>query len=112
RIIITRNKKIKNYTSKFILLKEQKPYDQFAKIVNEMNLKIDIENFFTRCILCNIPLEEIQKEKIADKIPPLTLQNTNVFYICSVCGKIYWKASHFDIFKEKIKRIIDNNYKK
>ncbi len=111
RLIITRNTKIKEYPAKFILLKEQKPYDQLLKIVKELNLKIDIERIFTRCSLCNTPLQAIEKQKITDKIPPLTLQNTNQFYICSVCNKIYWKATHFDMFKEKIKKLYQSDNK-
>lgn len=107
RIIITRNTRIKNYPSKFILLREQKPYEQIKKVFKELNLNVDYEKLFSRCSFCNIILEEIEKEKISDKIPPLTLQCVENFYICPSCNKIYWKASHFDMFKERIKKVIN-----
>jgi len=51
-------------------------------------------------------LKEIDKNFILDKIPPLTIKNTEKFYICPTCNKIYWKESHFDLFIKNIKNYL------
>jgi uncharacterized protein with PIN domain len=107
RILITRNTKIEKFDFKnYILLKEQNPYNQFKYIIEKLKIKLNKENFFTRCSLCNEELIEIDKNLILDKIPPLTIKNTEKFYICPTCNKIYWKESHFDLFVNKIKNIV------
>ena len=107
RILLTRNTKIRNYKfNNYFLLIEQKPYNQFKTIIEKLNLKLDENKFFTRCSKCNKELKEIDKNLILDKIPPFTLQHTKEFYICPSCNKIYWKQSHFDLFKEKIKNYL------
>lgn len=105
RIIVSRNTKINIENA--IILKEQEPYLQFKKLINDLNLKLDLKKFFTRCSFCNTLLEKINKEIIIDKIPPLTAQNTNDFYKCNSCNKIYWKQTHYNLFIEKIKTIYD-----
>ncbi len=107
RIILTRNTKIKEKKAPYLLLIEQNPYKQFERVVKELNLKIDEKNFFTRCSICNTQLEKIEKEKIFEKIPTFTRQNTDEFFICPVCAKIYWHQSHLDLFKKKIKTILN-----
>jgi uncharacterized protein with PIN domain len=107
RILITRNTKIEKFDfENYILLREQNPYNQFKYIIEKLKIKLNTENFFTRCSLCNERLIEIDKNLILDKIPPLTIKNTEKFYICPTCNKIYWKESHFDLFVNKIKNIV------
>jgi len=107
RILITRNTKIeKFYFENYILLKEQNPYNQFKYIIEKLNIKLNNKKFFTRCSFCNEELREIDKNSILDKIPLLTIKNTEKFYICPTCNKIYWKESHFDFFVNKIKNIV------
>ena len=104
RILITRNTKIEKFDFKnYILLKEQNPYDQFKYIIEKLKIKLNKEKFFTRCSFCNEELREIDKNLILDKIPPLTIKNTEKFYVCPTCNKIYWKESHLDFFVNKIK---------
>lgn len=105
RILITRNTKLKNYPNTIVLI-EQKPYEQFKKIIKILNINLNEENFFTRCQNCSAILERIEKQKIIDKILPLTIKNTENFYLCKNCNKIYWKASHYDNFLKKIKELI------
>lgn len=107
RLLITRNTKIKNYRfNNYILINEQNPYDQFKTIIKTLNLKLDKQNIFTRCSLCNSKLIEIEKEKIIEKVPPKTLKTAREFFICIRCNKIYWKESHYDFFIKKIEEFL------
>ncbi|MEF3279540.1 MAG: Mut7-C RNAse domain-containing protein [Elusimicrobiota bacterium] len=102
RVILTRNTKIKSENISYLILIEQNPYQQFKKVIKHFNLKLDEKNFFQRCSYCNEELKIIEKDEKIDKIPPLTRQNVNIFYVCPMCKKIYWKASHLDLFKKNL----------
>lgn len=106
RILITRNTRIKNYDIEYVLLIEQKPYEQFKRLVKKLNLELNEEKFFTRCSVCNLALEKTNKSEVLDKIPELTSRNTEIFFVCPKCKKIYWKQSHYDMFREKIREIV------
>jgi len=51
---------------------------------------------FTRCLLCNGPLREVDKEAIVENLEPLTRLYYQQFRRCNDCGHIYWRGSHFD----------------
>ncbi|MCF7792223.1 MAG: Mut7-C ubiquitin/RNAse domain-containing protein [Victivallales bacterium] len=80
------------------------PQKQLSEILNYFDLHHKIKPF-TRCLVCNGVLEDIDKKDISSRIPENTRRYFNEFKICSNCCKIYWKGSHY----EKMKRTI---YKK
>jgi len=54
---------------------------------------------FTRCPACNSSLSlkkrsELVKEQLR-AIPPNTRKTSRDFWICSKCGKIYWRGGHW-----------------
>ncbi|MCX7955765.1 MAG: Mut7-C RNAse domain-containing protein [Patescibacteria group bacterium] len=106
RIIITRNTRIKKENAKYLILIEQNPYMQFKRLYKELKLDVNNFSFFTRCSICNLDLEKTDKNLISNKIPQLTYLNTNDFFICPNCKKIYWKQSHYDFFINKIIKLI------
>ena len=57
----------------------------------------------TRCTHCNGKLQEIDKQKIAHRLEPLTKQHYDRFLICSECEQIYWQGSHC----ARVKQLVD-----
>ncbi len=68
---------------------------QLEEVINRFHLGKNIKPF-TRCLLCNSPLEKISKEKIINRIPPKVKAFHNEFVICNKCDKIYWKGTHYE----------------
>jgi len=64
---------------------------------------IDENKFLSRCIICNSKVEKIDKEKIEGKVPGRVFKNNKDFWYCKKCDKIYWKGSHIEKMKERIK---------
>jgi uncharacterized protein with PIN domain len=50
---------------------------------------------FTRCIVCNNPLQVIEKEKIVTKLPEKVKKHFDYFEYCPVCDRIYWQGDHY-----------------
>lgn len=111
RILITRDTKILKLKNKsyYVLLKEQKIYNQMKVVFNTLKIKPKPELIFTRCARCNLSLNPIDKQEIKNLIPPITYKNTEEFYICNKCKKLYWKQSHYDFFLNKLKSICDTD---
>jgi uncharacterized protein with PIN domain len=104
RVIITRDKELiiraNKLKLKIIHINSINLDDQLKIVLN--NIKIDEDIILSRCSLCNSLLEEIEKENYKDKIPSNIYNNTDEFFFCNSCKKIYWKGSHFDKIIEKI----------
>ncbi|MEO0270264.1 MAG: dephospho-CoA kinase [candidate division WOR-3 bacterium] len=78
---------------------------RMKRIIDFFGLKDKI-SIFSRCPLCNNPIEEIEKSKVKNRVPYYTYKTQEKFYICSNCEKIYWKGSHYFYFENHIKDLI------
>lgn len=55
---------------------------------------------FSRCVRCNVPLERVAKQQVADRLPPRTREHYREFSSCSACARIYWQGSHYARMQE------------
>ncbi len=49
---------------------------------------------FTRCSECNEPLQWLERNLVARRVPPFVFASHEKFACCPRCGKIYWDATH------------------
>ncbi|KOR36974.1 MULTISPECIES: Mut7-C RNAse domain-containing protein [Planktothricoides] len=71
------------------------PERQLREVLQRFNLFDGIKPF-SRCIHCNGSVKAVDKETIAQQIPPKTKESHDEFRQCLDCGKIYWKGSHYE----------------
>ena len=71
------------------------PRAQLLEVVRRFGL-VDSMAPFTRCFLCNIPLEHVDQGDVADRLPERTAERHTEFQRCPDCGRVYWKGSHWD----------------
>jgi uncharacterized protein with PIN domain len=50
--------------------------------------------FLSRCLRCNVPLENIKKEEARDRVPPYVYSVHDDFTACPGCERIYWPGTH------------------
>jgi uncharacterized protein with PIN domain len=103
RMLITKDSKIKNHRIKLFFLKETDPVLQLAAL--KTHFKLTADSAFTICMMCNHALEPAEKEEIREKLPLMVYNTQEEFTACPSCGRVYWKGSHYDRMKEKIKKI-------
>lgn len=60
---------------------------------------------FTRCLVCNGPLEGVDKSLVADALESGTRAGFDEFYRCTVCRRVYWKGSHYERMAGLVARI-------
>lgn len=50
---------------------------------------------FTRCLVCNAPLQPVAQAEIAARVPAGVLARHARFAACGGCGRIYWEGTHW-----------------
>jgi uncharacterized protein with PIN domain len=70
------------------------PREQLAEVVTALNLTPDPSRLFTRCTLCNTPVEPAAEADV--DIPPGVRDQGLAFFRCPGCGQVYWRGSHVD----------------
>ena len=104
RIILSRDTKLSRFKIKdrYLLIQSEKPLEQLKHVVDHFKLKIDKDLLFSRCLVCNEPLQKMEKENIKDRLYPYVYQTQENFVYCSVCDRIYWPATHVERMTKKL----------
>lgn len=104
RVILTRNTKLipKRPEDRIIRIMEDKPPLQLGELIQKKVISLNEENLFSRCLLCNILLDEISREEVEGKVPDFIFYQQKKFFLCSMCLRIYWQGSHQDHMQKKV----------
>ncbi|MCM8782974.1 MAG: Mut7-C RNAse domain-containing protein [Candidatus Omnitrophica bacterium] len=106
RIILTRNQKVaKTHGPQVINIKAEDFRGQLRQVLEELKIELDRDKMFSRCVLCNIELDFIEKDKVKERVPEYVFQTQKVFYICKDCGRIYWQGTHWGNVEKILKEI-------
>ena len=82
--------------------------EQVKQVVNELGIARDDVAPFTRCIRCNDPVCQVDKEAVLGKVSDYIWETQNIFWTCRRCYRIYWSGSHISQSKERIERFFRN----
>jgi hypothetical protein len=106
RIILSRNKDLLKYNEVIFgrLIRSQNSFKQFAEVVELYSLTPHFHPF-SRCMLCNVVLEQVVKEDIIHRLEPLTKKHYTVFKECPSCNRLFWQGSHYDQMVKKLKTL-------
>jgi uncharacterized protein with PIN domain len=106
RIIITRNSHLsKPLGIKVVLIEAEKIKEQLGEMLQKLKIKPDTKVMFTRCIICNVELVDIDKEKIKDKVPEYVFNTQEGFVTCPSCKRIYWSGTHWGNVQKTLEEI-------
>ncbi len=80
------------------------PLEQLKEIIRRFSLEGSISPF-SRCLRCNILLEDIpEKQIVRGRVPDKVFLTYDRFKECPSCHRIYWRGSHW----ENMKNIFDS----
>jgi len=109
RIILTRDHRLsKKKAIKLIVISSDILEEQLKQVFSELDIRVDPEEIFTRCLVCNEVLLEAEKEKVKDKVPSYVFQTQKEFSYCPSCQKIYWKGTHWDLANQLLEKFERN----
>lgn len=97
----------------FLLLKANDPFDQLKNVITTFGLiplsksrETVISPLSSRCSLCNTVLDSIPKEQAKNRVPEYVYLTTESFKKCAKCDKLYWKGTHQERLKKKLKELL------
>ncbi|MBS3907226.1 MAG: Mut7-C RNAse domain-containing protein [Syntrophaceae bacterium] len=110
RILLTRNTKLalRRPKDRIITITEDSPSRQLKEVVQKETLSLGEEKLYTRCLLCNDPIDAIPREEAEGKVPDFIFHQQKDFFRCPRCERIYWQGSHLTHMNEKVKELIEN----
>jgi len=109
RIILTRDQgllKNKKVTHGY-WVRNTNPEKQFREVIDKFDLYSKIQPF-TICMTCDGKIKSVDKEKIIDRLPPRVRNHFGEFFMCSKCGKVYWKGTHYTKMLKEIESLKNN----
>ena len=86
------------------LIRADDPHQQLRAVLRLFDLRPPY-HLFSRCLLCNVPLERVPKAEIMHRLLPLTKRHYSDFHRCPRCDKIYWPGSHHEHMLERMDEI-------
>jgi uncharacterized protein with PIN domain len=109
RVLLSRNRNLvgKIPKNQFVLLHHNDPKEQVREVLRTLNLTLQPENFFSRCITCNRLLEKIDRQAVFGKVPDHVWTAHKWFSTCYTCDKLYWSGSHVDQCRDEMERLFD-----
>ena len=95
RIILTHDRELSQRRNAPVLyLKPTELKMQLKMLIKHFDLK-ESPAPFSRCIVCNTPLQVIDKEKIVHRLPEKVKKYFDYFEYCPTCDRIYWHGDHY-----------------
>jgi len=75
------------------------PIEQLSRVLQDMQLKLRSP----RCMDCGGGLEEVEKRTVKEHLPESVKERFEDFFQCPRCRKVYWRGSHWDEIRQKLK---------
>ena len=95
RTLLSRHKETVNRYPGSLMIYSDHVKEQLSEIRNEFQIKPNKSQWFTRCLICNVPLKRAQIEHLRVNIPDYILyKNPTHLRICPSCGRYFWPGSH------------------
>jgi len=111
RLLITRDKELiaraKKHHLPVLTIATTNLDEQIAQVLRHIGFST--EKLLTRCIVCNTPLRTVEKHTVKKLVPLKVFQTRDEFWFCPVCSKYYWKGTHYENMREKIKGFQETN---
>ncbi|MBW2283174.1 MAG: hypothetical protein JRF65_01090 [Deltaproteobacteria bacterium] len=95
RILLTRHRDLAASYGDALLLSGDRAGDQLSELGKLQTLAPDPARWFTRCLLCNVPLKNPSLEDVRENVPEYVLhQNASDIRFCPSCGRFFWPGTH------------------
>jgi uncharacterized protein with PIN domain len=66
-------------------------HEQFRFVAQRLSLR----RKSSRCMTCGGELQQVDKERVRDRIPPRTYPWRDDYFECTRCGKLFWHGTHW-----------------
>ncbi|MBW1799192.1 MAG: hypothetical protein JRJ85_00550 [Deltaproteobacteria bacterium] len=104
RLLLSRNTRLTNTLSRFLLVRSDRVGDQLRELRDGGYIVPRKSEWFSRCLVCNVGLEDIPAEEARESVPEYVFyQNMTAIRYCPRCGRYFWPGSHRDTMIRQLK---------
>jgi len=106
RVLLTRDVGLlyRNEVRHGYFVRETLPARQLLEVIRHFALAGRLRPF-TRCLRCNVPVEEVTDESALAHVPPRVRARHTEFRLCPACGRVYWKGTHYEWMTGLLRRV-------
>ncbi|CAG9182241.1 Mut7-C ubiquitin/RNAse domain-containing protein [Cupriavidus pinatubonensis] len=61
---------------------------------------------FSLCLDCNVPLQPVARDVVADRVPPAVLERHDRFVTCDCCRRVFWEGSHWRCMRALVDELV------
>jgi len=107
RVILTRNTKLlpKTPEDHIVRITEDRAFLQIKELLQKGYISLNEDALFSRCLLCNVLLDDIPREEAEGKVPDFIFYQQSQFFQCPRCLRIYWQGSHQENMLKRIEQL-------
>ncbi len=107
RLIVTRDRGLaararRDGVQVLVVDAEELP-EKLAYLARRLGISLNIDPDKSRCPLCNGVLRRVERSVVRGRVPPRVYEAYDVFWMCTRCGQVYWRGSHW----RSIERIVE-----
>ncbi|MCL4459409.1 MAG: Mut7-C RNAse domain-containing protein [Chloroflexi bacterium] len=106
RILLTRDEQLSRLRGiRSVLIRSDRIEEQLLQLWQEVNINLNQEAF-SRCLVCNAPLDAVAKEGVKDAVPPYVYSTQEQFSRCPECGRLYWRGTHYEHIQRRLTALL------
>ncbi len=111
RVLLTRGQTEKRFTGHHNLFSvaSDRPPEQLREVVEHFRLDTR-QGLWTRCTLCNAPIEKVEKAAVEPLVDQKIFGLHDEFFRCSGCGHVYWKGSHVERILKNLAAVLGETH--
>lgn len=96
RVVLTRKRGLadRQFAGSILVIASDRVPQQLDEVIGKFGLRPAPEMFFSRCLRCNLVLEEVVKGDVESRVPEYVCQTTDDFRQCPQCRRVYWPGTH------------------
>ncbi|MBS7287270.1 MAG: hypothetical protein KIH01_00585 [Candidatus Freyarchaeota archaeon] len=80
-------------------------YDQLWSVAREFKLRLEIDPERSFCPRCGGKIRGARREEVAGFVSLSTLERYEEFWVCTSCGKVYWKGAMWRSMNRVLEKI-------
>ena len=105
RVAVTRSRSLGDRPGpRPVVLRAEDVLDQIVELFAALGEPPRLEPF-TRCLECNAVLVERSAGEARGRVPPHVGETFAEYRGCPVCGRVYWKGTHWNAMAAEVRRI-------
>jgi uncharacterized protein with PIN domain len=95
RKLLSRNRSAITRHANSMLIRSDRVKDQLYEMKKAGTITSERSRWFSRCLLCNVPLEKAEARDARDNVPEYVFhQSASEIRFCPSCGRYFWPGSH------------------